>query len=77
MAGRYLLGKGALKGDEDEVMPQQSRRAQEAAAALKSKKAKAKKKAKKAKKVAKKPVAKTVSSSKRGRKAKGRKWGGG
>lgn len=60
MSGRYLLGKSARKEEDEEVMPQKSKRAQ-AVAALKAKKSK--KKGKKRSK-AKKPVAK---------KAKGRK----
>ncbi|XP_068225111.1 sperm-specific protein PHI-2B-like [Palaemon carinicauda] len=39
MSGRYLLGKEAKKDEEEEVMPQKSKRAQ-AAAALKAKKSK-------------------------------------
>jgi len=60
MSGRYLLGKSARKEEDEEVMPQKSKRAQ-AVAALK---ARSKKKGKKKRAKAKRPVAK---------KAKGRK----
>lgn len=61
ISGRYLLGKSARKEEEEEVMPQKSKRAQ-AVAALKAKGSKKKGKKKRGK--AKRPVAK---------KAKGRK----
>ncbi|XP_069938633.1 sperm-specific protein PHI-2B/PHI-3 isoform X2 [Cherax quadricarinatus] len=60
MSGRYLLGKTAKKEDEDEVMPQQSKRAQEAKKSAKKSKKKGSKKS--SKKVAKRPVAKTAST---------------
>lgn len=61
MSGRYLLGKSAKMEDEDEVMPQQSKRAQEAKRSAKKLKKKVEKKAKKSPK---KPVARKVSTSK-------------
>lgn len=60
MSGRYLLGKSARMEDEDEVMPQKSKRAQEA---MKSKKKK-KKAGRKPKKSPKKPVARKVTPTK-------------
>ncbi|XP_042235537.1 sperm-specific H1/protamine-like protein type 2 isoform X2 [Homarus americanus] len=74
MSGRYLLGKSAKKEDEDEVMPQQSKRAQDAKKSAKKGKKKGGKKA--SKKVAKRPVAKKASTPKSKRpvkKTKGRK----
>ncbi|XP_045598585.2 sperm-specific H1/protamine-like protein type 2 [Procambarus clarkii] len=73
MSGRYLMGKSAKKEYEDEVMPQQSKRAQEAKKSAKKSK---KKGGKKSKKVAKKPVAKKATSPKAKtpvKKTKGRK----
>lgn len=62
LSGRYLLGKAAKMEDEDEVMPKQSKRAQEA---MKSAKLKKKKKpGRKPKKSPKKPVARKVSTPK-------------
>ncbi|XP_045103083.1 sperm-specific protein PHI-2B-like [Portunus trituberculatus] len=61
MSGRYLLGKAAKMEDEDEVMPQQSKRAQEAKKSAKKLKKKA---GSKPKKSPKKPVARKVSQAK-------------
>ncbi|XP_063851306.1 sperm-specific protein PHI-2B-like [Scylla paramamosain] len=61
MNGRYLLGKAAKMEDEDEVMPQQSKRAQEAKKSAKKLKKKA---GRKPKKSPKKPVARKVSQAK-------------
>lgn len=74
MSGRYLLGKAAKMEDEDEVMPKQSKRAQEAkkSATLKKKK-KAGRKPKKSS--PKKPIARKVSTPKVGRPAKKTKRG--
>lgn len=73
MNGRYLLGKAAKKDEEDEVMPQVSKRVQEAKAKALAKKAAKKKAAKKSspvkKPVAKKPVAKKASPKKKAAKA--------
>ncbi|KAK4310421.1 hypothetical protein Pmani_018018 [Petrolisthes manimaculis] len=61
MSGRYLLGKAAM-GEEDEVMPQQSRRAKEAQLMKAKAKGKKGKKGKKRKSMggARRPVAKTA-----------------
>ena len=82
MSGRYLLGKSAKKEDEDEVMPKQSKRAQDAMRTAKlSLKKKSGRPKKSAKKSPKKPVArkapppKAKTPIKRGR--RGRKWRGG
>lgn len=67
MSGRYLLGKAAKRDEDEEVMPKESKRVQEAKARAKAKKVAKKKAAAKrspAKKVAKKPVAKKASPSK-------------
>ncbi|XP_042873447.1 sperm-specific H1/protamine-like protein type 2 [Penaeus japonicus] len=68
MSGRYLLGKAAKRDEDEEVMPKESKRVQEAKARAKAKKVAKKKAASKrspAKKpVAKKPVAKKASPSK-------------
>lgn len=72
MSGRYLLGKAAKMEDEDEVMPQQSKRAQEAKRSAKKLK---KKPGRKPKKSPKKPVARKVYQAKAKRpikKARGR-----
>ncbi|KAK3867926.1 hypothetical protein Pcinc_026653 [Petrolisthes cinctipes] len=62
MSGRYLLGKAAM-AEEDEVMPQQSRRAKEAQLMKAKAKGKKGKKGKKRKSMggARRPVAKTAS----------------
>ena len=62
ISGRYLLGKSARKEEEEEVMPQMSKRAQ-AVAALKANKGKKKGKGKKRSK-AKRPVAKNAKGRK-------------
>lgn len=74
MSGRYLLGKAAKMEDEDEVMPKQSKRAQEAkkSATLKKKKKGGRKPKKSSPK---KPVARKVSTPKVGRPAKKTKRG--
>merc|ERR1712168_498336 len=65
MSGRYLLGKAAKKDEEDEVMPKESKRAQDAKAQAKAKKASKKKAAKKPVKKVYKPVAKKASPKKK------------
>jgi len=65
MSGRYLLGKTAKKDEEEEVMPKESKRAQEAKAQAKAKKASKKKAAKKPVKKVYKPVAKKASPKKK------------
>lgn len=63
MSGRYLLGKAAHIEDDDEVMPQQSKRAQEAKRSAIAKKLKMKERKGK-KKSPKKPVARKAYSPK-------------
>jgi len=63
MSGRYLLGKSNL-AEEDEVMPQQSKRAKEAQL-MKAKGKKGKKKKRKSTGGARRPVAKKASPKKR------------
>jgi len=77
MNGRYLLGKSAKKEEDDEVMPKESKRVQEAKATAIAKKAAKKKAAKKSspvkKPVAKKPVAKKASPKKKAAKKGGKR----